>query len=90
MALICNKEDCKYRKSVFCGLDYPMLNEFAQCEVWYNWKGHMRQGPNYRPIEEPEAATEQGSPHSIKEATEIEDDNQSISERKKEKQREDD
>jgi hypothetical protein len=74
MAIVCNKKDCKYKKSVFCGLDYTMINEYGQCEVWYNWKGNVRQSPNYRPIEDVKAATEQESPH-LENKTEKEKEN---------------
>lgn len=72
MAIVCDKKDCKYKKSVFCGLDYTMINEYGQCEVWYNWKGNARQSPNYRPVEDVKAATEQEPPH-LKNKSEIEE-----------------
>jgi hypothetical protein len=53
--VVCNK-DCKYRKAMFCGQDFVMLNQFGQCVIWYYPNGSMRVTPDYR---EPEAATTQ-------------------------------
>ena len=60
--VVCNK-DCKYRKAVFCGRDFTMLNQFGQCDIWFNKNGQMRMVPNYPAEPEPRAATEQESPH---------------------------
>lgn len=45
--VICNK-NCKYRKAVYCGLDFTMLNDFGQCVVWFNRDGNLRVKPDYR------------------------------------------
>lgn len=63
--VICNK-DCQYRKAVFCGKDFVMLNSFGQCDIWFNKNGQMRMVPNYPAEPEPQAATEQELPHEEK------------------------
>ena len=62
--VVCNK-DCQYRRAVFCGKDFVMLNQFGQCDIWFNKNGQMRMVPNYPAEPEPRAATEQESPHSV-------------------------
>ena len=63
--IVCNK-DCQYRKAVFCGKDFVMLNSFGQCDIWFNKNGQMRMVPNYSAEPEPQAATEQELPHEEK------------------------
>ena len=63
--IVCNK-DCQYRKAVFCGKDFVMLNSFGQCDIWFNKNGQMRMVPNYPAEPEPQAATEQELPHEEK------------------------
>lgn len=45
--VVCNKE-CKYRKAVYCGFDFTMLNQFGQCVIWFNRDGSQRYQPDYR------------------------------------------
>ena len=40
--VLCNKP-CGYRNGVFCKKDYVMINQFGQCEEWWNKQGNMRQ-----------------------------------------------
>ena len=63
--VVCNK-DCKYRKAVFCGKDFVMLNQFGMCNIWFDKNGQMRIVPNYPTEPEPQAATEQELPHEEK------------------------
>ena len=63
--VVCNK-DCKYRKAVFCGKDFVMLNQFGMCNIWFDKNGQMRMVPNYPVEPEPQAATEQELPHEEK------------------------
>ena len=63
--VVCNK-DCRYRKAVFCGKDFVMLNQFGMCDIWFNKNGQMRMVPNYPAEPEPQAATEQELPHEEK------------------------
>ena len=63
--VVCNK-NCQYRKAVFCGKDFVMLNSFGQCDIWFNKNGQMRMVPNYPAEPEPQAATEQELPHEEK------------------------
>lgn len=63
--VVCNK-DCQYRKAVFCGKDFVMLNQFGMCDIWFNKNGQMRMVPNYPAEPEPQAATEQELPHEEK------------------------
>ena len=63
--VVCNKK-CQYRKAVFCGKDFVMLNQFGQCDIWFNKNGQMRMVPNYPAEPEPQAATEQELPHEEK------------------------
>ena len=39
--VICNK-DCKYRKAVFCGKDFVMLNSLGQCSEWFAKNGQPK------------------------------------------------
>ena len=39
--VVCNK-DCKYRKAVFCGKDFIMLNQFGQCSEWFAKNGQPK------------------------------------------------
>lgn len=48
MNVICGQEECQYRKGVYCGLDFVMLNNFGQCEVWFDKRGGRRIIPDYR------------------------------------------
>ena len=63
--VVCNK-DCKYRRAVFCGRDFVMLNQFGMCNIWFDKNGQMRMVPNYPTEPEPQAATEQELPHEEK------------------------
>lgn len=63
--VVCNK-DCQYRKAVFCGKDFVMLNQFGMCDIWFNKNGQMRMVPNYPTEPEPQATTEQELPHEEK------------------------
>ena len=76
--VVCNK-DCQYRRAVFCGKDFVMLNQFGQCDIWFNKNGQMRMVPNYSAEPEPQAATEQKPPHLVlsegKNQTEEKDEN---------------
>ena len=56
--VVCNK-DCKYRKAVFCGRDFTMLNQFGMCDIWFDKNGRMRMVPAYPAEPEPQTATEQ-------------------------------
>ena len=63
--VVCNK-DCRYRKAVFCGRDFTMLNQFGMCDIWFDKNGQMRMAPAYPTEPEPQAATEQELPHEEK------------------------
>ena len=63
--VVCNK-DCRYRKAVFCGRDFTMLNQFGMCDIWFDKNGQMRMVPFYPTEPEPQAATEQELPHEEK------------------------
>ena len=63
--VICNK-DCKYRKAVFCGRDFAILNQFGMCNIWFDKNGQMRMVPNYPAEPEPQAASKQELPHEEK------------------------
>ena len=39
--IVCNK-DCQYRKAVFCGKDFIMLNAFGQCSEWFAKNGQPK------------------------------------------------
>ena len=39
--VICNK-DCKYRKAVFCGKDFVILNSLGQCSEWFAKNGQPK------------------------------------------------
>ena len=39
--IVCNK-DCQYRKAVFCGKDFVMLNSFGQCSEWFAKNGQPK------------------------------------------------
>ena len=39
--VVCNK-DCQYRKAVFCGKDFVMLNQFGQCSEWFAKNGQPK------------------------------------------------
>lgn len=58
MNVVCGQA-CKYKKSVYCGLDFVMLNDFGQCSIWFNKSGERRINPDYR-------SYESGSPHECK------------------------
>lgn len=47
MNVVCSRP-CKYRKAVFCGLTFTMLNQFGQCLVWFDRNGNVRMAPDYR------------------------------------------
>ena len=76
--VVCNK-DCKYRKAVFCGKDFVMLNQFGMCNIWFDKNGRMRMVPAYPAEPEPQAATKQESPQLVlaegKNQTEEKDEN---------------
>lgn len=61
--VVCNR-DCKYRKAVFCGKDFVMLNQFGQCDIWFDKNGRMRMVPAYPAEPEPRAATKQKPPNT--------------------------
>lgn len=63
--VVCNK-DCKYRKAVFCGKDFVMLNQFGMCDIWFDKNGRIRMVPAYPTEPEPQAATKQELPHEEK------------------------
>ena len=63
--VVCNK-DCKYRKAVFCGRDFTMLNQFGMCDIWFDKNGQMRMVPNYPAEPESPVATEQELPQQEK------------------------
>ena len=60
--VVCNK-DCKYRKAVFCGRDFAILNQFGMCDIWFDKNGQMRMVPSYPAEPEPQAASKQELPH---------------------------
>ena len=60
--IVCNK-NCQYRKAVFCGKDFVMLNQFGMCDIWFDKNGQMRMVPAYPAEPEPQDATEQELPH---------------------------
>lgn len=64
--VVCNRQNCKYRKAVFCGRDFTMLNQFGMCDIWFDKNGQMRMAPAYPTEPEPQAATEQELPHEEK------------------------
>ena len=39
--VICNK-NCQYRKAVFCGKDFVILNQFGQCSEWFAKNGQPK------------------------------------------------
>ena len=39
--IVCNK-DCQYRKAVFCGKDFVVLNSFGQCSEWIAKNGQPK------------------------------------------------
>lgn len=39
--IVCNK-NCQYRKAVFCGKDFVMLNSFGQCSEWFAKNGQPK------------------------------------------------
>lgn len=39
--IVCNK-NCQYRKAVFCGKDFVMLNQFGQCSEWFAKNGQPK------------------------------------------------
>ena len=39
--VVCNK-NCQYRKAVFCGKDFVMLNSFGQCNEWFAKNGQPK------------------------------------------------
>ena len=39
--VVCNK-DCRYRKAVFCGKDFVILNSFGQCSEWFAKNGQPK------------------------------------------------
>ena len=39
--VVCNK-NCQYRKAVFCGKDFVMLNSFGQCSEWFAKNGQPK------------------------------------------------
>ena len=63
--VVCNK-DCKYRKAVFCGRDFAILNQFGMCDIWFDKNGQMRMVPAYPAEPEPQAASKQELPHEEK------------------------
>lgn len=63
--VVCNK-DCRYRKAVFCGRDFTMLNQFGMCDIWFDKNGQMRMVPAYPAEPESQAATEQKPPQQEK------------------------
>ena len=63
--VVCNK-DCQYRKAVFCGRDFAILNQFGMCDIWFDKNGQMRMVPNYPAEPEPQAASKQELPHEEK------------------------
>ena len=42
--IVCNK-DCQYRKAVFCGKDFVVLNSFGQCSEWFAKNGQPTSNP---------------------------------------------
>lgn len=40
-AIVCNKS-CPYRREVFCDKDILVVNQFGQCNIWYNKNGMPR------------------------------------------------
>ena len=62
--VVCDRQNCKYRKAVFCGRNFTMLNQFGMCDIWFDKNGRMRMVPNYPAEPEPRAATEQESPNT--------------------------
>ena len=39
--VVCNK-NCQYRKAVFCGKDFVMLNPLGQCSEWFAKNGQPK------------------------------------------------
>ena len=39
--IVCNK-NCQYRKAVFCGKDFVVLNSFGQCSEWFAKNGQPK------------------------------------------------
>ena len=66
--VVCNK-DCQYRKAVFCGKDFVMLNPLGQCSEWFAKNGQPKIifDFNRQPTSNPFAdATEQKPPQQEK------------------------
>lgn len=64
--VVCNRQNCKYRKAVFCGRDFTMLNQFGMCDIWFDKNGQMRMVPAYPAEPESQAVTEQKPPQQEK------------------------
>ena len=51
MSTVVCKQECKYRKAMFCGLNHIMLNDYGQCRIWWFPNGTRRAVPDYGEIE---------------------------------------
>lgn len=63
MNVICGNARCKYRRGLYCGLEFAMMNAAGCCMVWFDKRGNIRREPFYPPEIKPMDASEQRLPH---------------------------
>ncbi len=62
--VVCKREGCKFKKGNFCRRAITFLNEFGECDIFFDKRnGQLRMAPLYDAGEEPYDAMGQQPPH---------------------------
>lgn len=60
--VVCKRENCKFKKGNFCRREITFINEFGECDIFFDRRnGQMRVSPLYDIGEEP------SKPHDVME-----------------------
>lgn len=61
--IVCKREGCKFKKGNFCRREITMINEFGECDIWFDKRnGQLRPAPWYEAGEMPYDVMKQPSP----------------------------